>query len=95
MNTNQNLISLNTLIDNIDDKPTEISFEIQTGFCGCVCDYTKTDIQVEDIHVMFKDKNKPKPNNINFDINALISIEQVNDHKYTILTDDCVITIKI
>jgi len=90
-----NLISLNTLIDNIDDKPTEITFEIQTGFCGCICDYTKTDIIINDIHVIFKDKNNPKSNNINFDINALQYIEQTNNHKYTIITDDCILTIKI
>ena len=92
---NNNLISLNTLMNKIIDKPTEISFEMQTGFCGCICAYTKTDIVINDINVIFQDKLNPKPHNINFDINALISIEQVNDHKYTILTDDCVITIKI
>ena len=90
-----NFISLNTLIDNIDRKTAEISFELQTGFCGCICDYTKIDIQIEDIHVIFKDGNNPNPNNINFDINTLRSIEQISDNEYVIITDDCTLQIKL
>lgn len=89
-----NLISLNTLIDEIDNKSVDLSLELQTGFSGCGLSYKQLDITVEDILIFFKDKSTTKSNAIQLDINTLQSIEK-SDRRYVITTDDYQISIKV
>jgi hypothetical protein len=96
MVSTQNFISLNTLIDEIDNKPIELSLELQTGFSGCRLSYKQLDISIDDILIFLKDKSIPNPksNIIQLDINTLQCIEK-SDDKYVISTDDYQIAIKV
>lgn len=95
MNINQNtLISLNTLIDEIDgNHPYQLTLEYNTGFSGCTVYYDSLDIDVVDIHIVFKDTLQHHTTDVNVDINSVQFIEHLKDG-FKITTDDCQLGIK-
>jgi len=88
-------VSLNTLIDEIDNKYATLSVEYNTYFGGCTVTFKSLDICIDDIYIVFRDKLQEHTNDIKIDINTVLNIEKLSSYGYKIHTDDCQIEIQL
>jgi len=71
-------VSLNTLIEVIDGIPCIVNMKFQTGFGSYNCKFSQLDISIEDIYVIFTDRETVnKDNHVKIDFNTIQFIKKV------------------
>jgi len=88
------MISLNTLIQNVNKKSAKLKIEYNTCHKAITSVYQTLSISIDNSCIKFINTSDTHQKDLKIDISSIIMIQKL-DNKFKIITDDCELEIKL